>query len=66
MTTGHCSRKTRIDSTAYAMAFVAGLWILLNALASVYVVRHADQAGVRQFLERMNAPDAPALPRYGD
>jgi len=50
MTTGHPSRKTRTDPTAYTMAFVAGVWILLNALASVYVVRHADQMGVRRFL----------------
>ncbi len=66
MTTEHCDSKTRPESTTHVTALVVGVWILLNALASAYVASHADSTGVRQFLERLNAADAPALPNYID
>jgi hypothetical protein len=66
MTCETCNRKTRSDPATYAFAFVAAIWILLNLIASAYVVTHADSAGVRQFLERVNTADAPLLPNNVD
>jgi hypothetical protein len=69
MTSQHCIGRTRPepanDATDVA-ALIVGIWILLNAVAAVYVVSHADSPGVRHFLERLNAADAPGLPYYVD
>jgi hypothetical protein len=47
-------------------ALIGAIWILLNALASTYVVTHADSIAVRQFLDHLDPADAPPLPNNVD
>jgi hypothetical protein len=61
-----CSTNTRPEPAAHLAAVVVGIWILLNAVALVYLISHADSPGVRQFLERLDTADAPAWPNYVD
>ena len=60
------NRPQPAGPSAYVFAFIGAIWILLNALASTYVVTHADAPGVRQFLEHLDAADAPPLPNNVD
>jgi hypothetical protein len=63
MTSEHCSGKAGAEPAARTMAFLVGLWMLLNAIASAYVATHGSAVEVRQFLERLNAVNTPALRR---
>jgi hypothetical protein len=66
MTSEPCNSRNRNGSGGYTLALIGAIWILLNALASTYVVTHADSAAVRQFLEHLNPADAPPLPNSTD
>jgi hypothetical protein len=66
MTSEPCSSRSRDGSGIYVLVMIGAIWILLNALASTYVVTHADSAAVRQFLEHLNPADAPPLPNNVD
>jgi hypothetical protein len=66
MTSEPCNSRNRNGSGAYVLALIGAMWILLNALASTYVVTHADSATVRQFVENLSPADAPPLPNNVD
>jgi hypothetical protein len=62
MTSEPCpNRPQPAGHAANVFAFIGAIWILLNALASAYVITHADSPRVRQFLERLIEADAPPL-----
>jgi hypothetical protein len=66
MTSEPCNSRNRNGSGAYVLGLIGAIWILLNALASTYVVTHVDAPAVRQFLEHLNLADAPPLPNNVD
>jgi hypothetical protein len=66
MTSEPCNKRNRHGSGGHVLALIGAIWILLNALASTYVVTHADSGAVRQFLDHLNPADAPPLPNNVD
>jgi hypothetical protein len=66
MTSEPCDSRNRDGSGGYVLVLIGAIWILLNALASTYVVTHADSGAVRQFLDHLNPADAPPLPNNVD
>jgi hypothetical protein len=61
-----CRDRRESTKRAHVSVVLVGLWIILNAVAMTYCVTHANDLGVREFLEHLQGGAPPVWSAYSD